>query len=479
MARINTNVPAIVAQRHLSNASRDLNSTIARLSSGVRITRGADDPAGLIASERLRSEISAVNQAIQNTQRASNIIATTEGALDEVANLLNDIQELIIEAANTGALSEDEIRANQLQIDSAIASITRISNSTTFAGRQLLNGSLDYVTSGVNNAIVQQLEIHGAQFGTQPFLPVNVDVMQSAQPGMLFFTDAATGADTVTVEIAGNTGVTTLNFVSGTPAADVLAAINLVRDATGVSASFINPANPSSGVMIRSLGLGSRQFVKVNVLSGTGFTTYSSIGGPADSDDDGRDAVALINGAAVIADGNRLAVRNLVLDLELTLANTFGEGTTSFAITKGGAMFQVGPEVNSNLQVNIGMRSVAATRLGSFAAGGFMSQIGSEGEFSLLKGNASQAQNIVKEAIRQVSVLRGRLGAFEKNTLDTNVSQLTITMENLSAAESAIRDADFAYETSQLSRNQILVNSSTAVLALAQQTPQSVLRLLG
>ena len=95
MARINTNVGAVVAQRHLTSAYRSLNTTIQRLSSGLRITRGADDPAGLIASERLRSEIQAVNQAISNTQRAALIVSTTEGALDEVARLLVDIQDLL------------------------------------------------------------------------------------------------------------------------------------------------------------------------------------------------------------------------------------------------------------------------------------------------------------------------------------------------------------------------------------------------
>ena len=120
-----------------------------RLSSGLRINRGADDPAGLIASEGLRSEISGINQAIDNSQRASNVISTAEGALSEVASLLLNIKDLVVQAANSGALSPDEIEANQLQIDSAVESITRISNTTTFAGLNLLNGSLDYVTSGV------------------------------------------------------------------------------------------------------------------------------------------------------------------------------------------------------------------------------------------------------------------------------------------------------------------------------------------
>src|ERR687897_2706543 len=166
MARINTNVASLTAQRGLSRTQKQLNSTLQRLSSGLRINRGADDPAGLIASEGLRSEISGITQAIDNSQRASNVISTTEGALSEVASLLLNIKDLIVEAANSGALSPDEIAANQLQVDSAVESITRISNTTTFAGLKLMDGSLDYLTSGVNNANIKALSISQATFGT-------------------------------------------------------------------------------------------------------------------------------------------------------------------------------------------------------------------------------------------------------------------------------------------------------------------------
>src|SRR5574342_1149033 len=105
MARINTNVPAVIAQRTLRHNQRDLSLSLERLSSGLRINRGADDPAGLINSESLRADIAGVNQAISNSQRAINIVATTEGALNEVASLLIDIQRLIVESANAGGLS--------------------------------------------------------------------------------------------------------------------------------------------------------------------------------------------------------------------------------------------------------------------------------------------------------------------------------------------------------------------------------------
>ena len=130
MARINTNIPSVVAQSNLVRNQGDLNLRLERLSTGLRINRGADDPAGLIISERLRSDISGVEQGMKNSDRASSVISTTEASLAEVNDLLNSIRALIVESANTGAVSNAEREANQLQIDSAIESITRISNTT-------------------------------------------------------------------------------------------------------------------------------------------------------------------------------------------------------------------------------------------------------------------------------------------------------------------------------------------------------------
>ncbi|MCA9283534.1 MAG: flagellin, partial [Phycisphaerales bacterium] len=140
MARINSNIPSLIAQSRLKGSNANLSTRLERLSTGLRINRGKDDPAGLIISERIRSDIEGVNQGIRNAERASSVIATTESALAEINDLLNSIRSLIVEAANTGANSEIERRANQDQIDSAIASITRISNTATFGGLKLLNG---------------------------------------------------------------------------------------------------------------------------------------------------------------------------------------------------------------------------------------------------------------------------------------------------------------------------------------------------
>lgn len=478
MSRINTNTSSILASRQLANSQNLLQQSLERLSSGLRINRGADDPAGLIISQNLRSEVEGVRQAINNSQRASNVIATTEGALSEVANLLNDIQSKIVEAANVGAVSEDEIKANQLQIDSAVASITRIANTTTFGGRKLLNGSLGYITSGVNNSQITDLAIQGVSFGTAAYIPVTINVTQSAQHGELRFATSSVSQD-VTIEIAGPRGVNTLSLLSGTTASAILAAVNLVSDATGVSASLINPLSAASGIRLVSQDFGSAAFVQVTELgSSFGAFATTNVGGASVKRDEGRDVSATINGAQSLGKGLNLSLNTTGLSVELRLKEAFNTvGTSSFAITGGGASFQLGPGVDSNQQVNIGVQSTAASRLGNGTVG-YLSDVTSGGAYSLINGEAKQAGAIIEEAIRQVSVLRGRLGAFEKNTVDTNVNQLRITLENLTSAESTIRDLDFAQETSNLTRSQILVQAGTSVLATANATPQTVLALL-
>src|ERR1700722_16916838 len=162
MARINTNVASLYAQKGGAASQAKEDSTLQRLSTGLRINSGADDPAGLIASQGLQSEMAGISQAVDNSSQASNMISTADGALNEVSSLLLNIQSLIVQAANTGAMSTQEIKGNQLQIASAVQSITRISGTTTFGSLHLLDGSLGYITSGVNNNAVSNLQIQQA-----------------------------------------------------------------------------------------------------------------------------------------------------------------------------------------------------------------------------------------------------------------------------------------------------------------------------
>jgi len=491
MARINTNIASLISQSNLSRTSADLVTRLQRLSTGLRINRGADDPAGLIVSERLRSELQGLQKAISNSQRASSVIATTEGYLAEVADLLNSVRGLVVEAANTGGLSQEEIEADQLQIDSAIESITRIANTASFAGLQLLNGSLEYLTSGVAASAVAGATVYSARFGNNAFVPVQVELISSAQTAQLFLSGNTTGAagallSSVTVEIAGNLGVQTLSFVSGTALSAVVAAVNTLRDSTGVSASLVSATDQTSGLVFHSTAYGSNQFVSVRKIGEGGdfFSVADAQGGNITQRDTGRDVSALINGALATGRGLDVSLNTPALSLKLSLTSDFattGGATSSFDISGGGVNFQLGPTINATQQVGFGVQSVAASRVGGSTIEGvryFLDSLKTGQANSLVAGRAQQAALVLDAAITDISVLRGRLGAFERNTIQTNINSLQIGFENITASESQIRDADFAQETAALTRAQILQQAGTSVLATANTSSQNVLRLL-
>ena len=490
MSRINTNVPSIVAQRHLSVSQRALGLSLERLASGLKINRGADDPAGLIVSERLRAEISAINQAVKNSARAINVIATAEGALNEVAALIRDIEALVLEAANRGAFSEAETEANQLQIDDTIDSITRIANTTNFAGRKLLNGELDYVLSGVDTSHITDARVNGVSFGSRTFIPVEVNLAQSAQQAELRFTQSTVGVNGATINLRGTEGIVTLTFPASTTSNEITKRINAQTDATGVTATLIGTSGVG-GVAIRSLDYGSNAFVSVEELNNqTGNFTVVDRAGVQDPRTEGRDAVATVNGISTRANGLKLAISTTGLKVNMILNEAFGSGaiaapagvsgvgTSEFTITDGGALFQLGPQVNPNLQVNIGIQTLQANRLGNSIVG-FLSDLKDGQKYALSQEKFKEASDVIDEVITQISLLRGRLGAFERNTLQPNINQLLITSENLTASQAVIRDTDFAAETSELTRSQILVQAGNSILAIANAQSQSVLQLLG
>ncbi len=282
--------------------------------------------------------------------------------------------------------------------------------------------------------------------------------------------------DAVVFELAGSNGSEVLSFGAGTSVADLVAGINLVSDATGVIAA-INGSDAGT-VDLTSSAFGGNAFVDINVISegttstATGvFTTDLGQGERTN----GTDVVASINGVQASGNGSEISINTATLDLTATLDSAF-TGTASLTITGGGALFQLGPDVVSNQQARLGISSVNTAQLGGTS--GALFQLGSGGLNDLSSGSLDTAASIVEQAIDQVTSLRGRLGAFQRTTLETNKQALNDTLVNLSEAESSIRDADFAAETAQLTRSQILVQSGTRVLAIANQNPQNVLALL-
>jgi flagellin len=281
--------------------------------------------------------------------------------------------------------------------------------------------------------------------------------------------------------------VQTLTFASGTALSAVIAAVNTLRDTTGVSASLRNGASQLSGLYFSSIGYGSDAFVSVRRLGqgGAFFQTYTAPGGTATQRDTGRDVSAIINGALATGNGTSVSLNNPALSLDIDLSTAFAttvSGTPStFNITGGGATFQLGPSITTTQQIGLGIKSVAASRIGgSTIEGGrfFLDSLKSGQSNSLILGRTAEASQVLDAAITEVSVMRGRLGAFERNTLQTNSRSLQIGLENITSSESKIRDTDFAAETAAMTRAQILQQAGTSVLATANSSSQNVLRLL-
>lgn len=494
MSRINTNVQSLIARRALGNNNISLNRALERLSTGLRINSGRDDPAGLIASETLRASMRAISTAVDNAVRADTIVAVAEGGLQEISALLLDLESLVDQSANEAGLTQDEVAANQLQIDSILQSINRIADSTAFGDLKLLNGNLDFNTSGINvneatgSALtdLDKVQINAAKIPAGAFRQVNVNVVAGSEFAYVSAVGAGGTAGTgaavsaTTIQVRGNYGSELLSFASGTTAAQVVAAINSSSQLTGVSAvtSGAGTAASPTSIIFSSTGYGSDAFVSISALENA--STLQLAGG-ASEQDYGTDGTITVNGASAIVNGLDASVRSGALSLDLTLSSSFGStdgGSTSFEIVGGGAVFSISPTVGLSGQESIGVGEMSVAKLGN-AGTGYLASLGSGLSNDLASKNFTTAQRIVRSAIDQVATLRGRLGGFQKDTLASTINSLQVARENVTAAESAIRDADFAVETSNLTRAQILVNSSSVVLQLANAQPQNVLSLLG
>jgi len=474
MSTINTNVSSLIAQRSLQQNTNSLNTSLQRLSTGLKINTGKDDPAGLIASEGFKAQETGINQAINNANQATNVIGTAEGGLTEVSSLLNQLDGLVNQSANTGALSSDQVAANQLQVDSILSTINRIAGTTSFGGKHLLNGNLDYTNSSVATSAFTALQVNAANLPNNATEAVVVQVTNSATQGKLSFTGTAAagkdyiGGSAITLQIAGTTGTEQLSFAGSSTLSSIVAAVNAIKTATGVTAST-NGTNLS----FISSSYGSQNYVSVTALSGT-FAVTGGTGGKAY----GKDAAVKVNGAAAQASGLNVTYRDNNLDVNFTLSTGLNAGKSkTFGITGGGATFSLGATVNETDKASIGIQSVSTGSLGNSGIG-FLNSLGSGGTNSLSAADLSGAQNIVSNAITQVASLRGRLGAFQTFTLGSTINSLNVAYENVSSSESAIADTNFASETANLTRAQILQQSASTVLSQANASPKIALSLL-
>jgi flagellin len=384
----------------------------------------------------------------QDTSADTITITTAENTNDFNATGLEFIQDTTL-TANTAVASYNE--------DDDVIEV-RINGTRTYAQIATAIDALDEFTAAATTGTAT---VNGDSLAiSATAIAAVVTNTTAGNPGGL--------SEDVVFELSGVTGAEVFNFQAGTSLDSVVDAINLFTDATGVTAS-----GATTTLTLSSSAYGSNAFVDVKVLTedSTGDLT-TAIG--QGTRDEGSDAVARINGLLATADGNKLSINTAALDVAVELEAAF-TGTINFSIIGGGALFQLGPDVVSNQQVRIGINSLNTARLGG--SSGKLYQLQSGGD-AALADDATTAASIVEEAINQVTTLRGRLGAFQRSLLETNKNALNDTIVNLTDAESQIRDADFAAETAALTRAQILVQSGTTVLSIANQNPQNVLALL-
>ena len=593
--RINNNIAALTAQRYLGRNNDAMTVSLERLSSGMRINRAADNPAGLVTSEKQRAQIAGLNQAIENTERGVSMIQTAEAALTEINSLLTKVRGLALDSANASVNDADSLAANQAEIDDALASIDRIAATAQFGSRKLLDGSNRNsitVTDGTNGMdlsfdnsalatgtdtvtisgfaaasyTVQNAATIGISGSPSSYGLVGVkagdhtvEVTQASNYATLTGTEDITNsgitlaaADTMALTVSGTNETITMAG-GGTSIAEWVAAINTAIDA---STNFSTTVVAGKKLVSASAGAGNEIIFKTGNAAGTAYDeggtaavtvgvvaianggtakTAADIGfGSGNTSASGTNAIVEFDGrantisftngngttASTIYDTNSNAVSitpgatglnagtailtvvaatgNIGLSggtavafaagITITVTDANGktvdisvgeditaDGTEGITAVNNALVFQIG--ANNNQTVSIGLDDTGSDQLATNVTN-------TSGFTSLSRIDVTTSQGaqdtllLVDEAVTRVANIRSELGSFQANTLQSNLNNLTVASENMTAAESVLRDTDFAAEMAEFTKNQILVQAGMTVLANAAQMPQSVLTLL-
>jgi flagellin len=520
--RIYTNLPTIRALRNLAITDRNLQVTLERLSTGLRINRASDDPSGLVISEQLRGQIAALEGAVENSQNASNLISTADAALQEVSDLLVEIQNSVTFALNTGGSSESQIAAEQDAVDNAIAAIDRIASTTRFSDRNLLNGNIAYTLVGNRPDELNDLRIRRVSFAPgELYRTFTVTIKRIPQRAEIVIQSAITVGST-TLRITGLRGTEDITIASSTLSQGIATAINSIAGYTGVFASGTTGAGHQISLFSEDYGLS--ELIKIEIVSGKisgvsgnvqiraddgTLTTAGVTQKPLETgeivSDRGLDAQVLFAGQLFTAEGRDFSILTNVASIQFSLdpdeiANLSVDQEISFTVGNTGLTFQLSEMPKPSDRINIGIDSVASSELGferyrdrieesiagvsTYASeanwvlkGGFLNSLKTGGDNDLTS-NPQNASEIVGYAINQVATLRGFLGAVQADSIQPNIDSLNVHIENLTASLSTIRDVDFAEETANYTKYLVLLQSGIAVLEAANNIPQRVLTLL-
>jgi len=496
---INQNIASLNAQRNLSLNSTRLQNSVERLSSGLRINSGADDPSGLIISEMLRAQVSSLDVAQQNALQGVNLIKTAEGALNEANGLIKQMRNLAVSAASDSNNTDASRASLQQQLASALTTLDSIANTTTYGGRKLLDGS-----AGTQNTVGDSTHVASAslQLADQNEGWVNVNVTGAAAKATVAsaaaaVTTAATtfaadmtkfdAGDEVGMYINGTKVNVTTNGQNGnigdaTTWQNIVDAVTAQQSSLGVTAT----ATAGGTFSVSSLGYGSDQHVSVELRkitdSGGDMDISEALSG-AGQDLFGANAGADATGTVQFNGGSAIALtggKGLTLSdstygsLTLTAAgNNVGAWNSAIYAQSGELSFQIG--INAGETAHMAIQSCKTSDLGKGVDATYTSLAAVD--ISTVDG-ASKALGVIDKAISEVSNLRGGLGAFQTNQLESQSRSLAVARENLAASESAIRDTDFGKEMSEYTTSQILMQASTSFLTQSNALPNQVLSLI-
>jgi flagellin len=459
---INTNISSLNSQRNLTTSQTSLATSLQRLSSGLRINSAKDDAAGLAISERFTSQIRGLTQAARNANDGISLAQTAESALGQVGDSLQRIRELSVQSANATNSSSDRA-ALQQEVSQLVSEISRIGDTTSFNGLKILDGS--YTN--------QQYQV-GANAGET--ISVSVGDSRSSQLGS---TTATSTAGSTGTTIAG--GALTLNGTAITTTgvstfSGLVDAINAQSGATNVTASRATVNTFDTGVFT-PVAAGKTAQLTINGTA-IGFTPTN--GGTA------VDAAAQINKSATqtgvtasVTSGKIILSSANGADFTVQDTSVAADGTNGVALTAGvtttATKYEAGLTLTAKLGTTISATGALATSL-NIAGVTQVNYKVSTMDISTVDG-ANNALKAADAALAQINSTRAQLGAVQ-NRFSAVVTNLNAASENFSASRSRIQDTDFAAETANLTRGQILQQAGTAMLAQANSLPNGVLALL-
>jgi len=494
---INTNVASLNAQRQLNSSQSSLATSLQRLSSGLRINSAKDDAAGMAISERFSTQIRGLNQAIRNANDGISLSQTAEGALSEVNTNLQRIRELAVQSSNASNSASDRA-ALQSEVNQRLAEITRVGGQTEFNGLKLLDGSFKDqafqvgANAGQTISIANLVDARASSLGNS--------VLQTGGTGAITGTvvTAATGLANNAVAVEANLTISTTDASGKTLTTGAIS--YAVNSGANAIAKAINAAGTSVGVQatasnettISDLSVAGTVAFTLNTTDADGVAKSAAISAVIADKNDLSALVSAINGqssttgitAEFDSTGSKSSIKLVTTDgRNIGIQDFSNTGTTTDTVKFGGTTLTEGTAVSAvktgtlELTSSVGSIKITNGDAGVFGTAA-NSSFNSLAAIDITSFAGSQAAlKVVDAALGKISSSRADLGAFQ-NRFESTIANLQTSTENLSASRGRIIDADFASETANLSRAQILQQAGTAMLAQANSLPQNVLSLL-